>query len=46
MAGISQLDWQHRNHFFAVSATVMRRILVDRARKKAAAKRSGRVTGH
>lgn len=36
------VDWQHRAHFFAVSATLMRRILLDRARRKAAAKRGGR----
>lgn len=36
------LDWQHRAHFFAVAATLMRRILMDRARRKAAAKRGGR----
>ncbi|HVW07909.1 MAG TPA: ECF-type sigma factor [Bryobacteraceae bacterium] len=43
MADLSRLDWQHRNHFFAVSATVMRRILVDRARKRMAAKRGIKV---
>jgi len=32
---------QNRAHFFATAATVMRRILVDHARKKAAARRSG-----
>ena len=37
------LDWQHRAHFFAVAATVMRRILLDRARRKAADKRGGKV---
>jgi RNA polymerase sigma factor (TIGR02999 family) len=36
---VRQLDWQHRAHFFALSATMMRRILVDRARRNAAAKR-------
>jgi RNA polymerase sigma factor (TIGR02999 family) len=36
---IRQLEWRHRAHFFAVSATIMRRILLDRARRKAAAKR-------
>jgi RNA polymerase sigma factor (TIGR02999 family) len=41
----SQLEWQHRSHFFAVSATLMRRILVDRARRRTAAKRGGRVAG-
>jgi RNA polymerase sigma-70 factor, ECF subfamily len=38
-----ELEWQHRAHFFAVSATLMRRILLDRARRKAAAKRGGRA---
>lgn len=37
------LNWQHRAHFFAVAATVMRRILLDRARRKAADKRGGKV---
>jgi len=45
LADTSQLDWQHRSHFFAVSATLMRRILVDRARRRTAAKRGGRVAG-
>ena len=31
--------WQDRNHFFAVSATLMRRILVDYARRHGAEKR-------
>ena len=39
-----QPDWKDRTHFFAVAAQVMRRILVDHARKKNAAKRgSGAV---
>jgi RNA polymerase sigma factor (TIGR02999 family) len=38
-----ELEWQHRAHFFAVSATLMRRILLHRARRKAAAKRGGRA---
>jgi RNA polymerase sigma-70 factor, ECF subfamily len=45
LADLSRLDWQHRNHFFAVSATLMRRILVDRARKRMAAKRGERAEG-
>src|SRR5579883_570598 len=36
---VKQLEWQHRAHFLAMSATMMRRILLDRARRKAAAKR-------
>jgi len=36
------VDWQHRAHFFAVSATLMRRILLDRARRRTPAKRGGK----
>jgi RNA polymerase sigma factor (TIGR02999 family) len=36
---VRRLDWQHRAHFFAMSATMMRRILLDRARRKTAVKR-------
>jgi RNA polymerase sigma factor (TIGR02999 family) len=43
LAGASQLNWRHRSHFFAVSASLMRRILVDRARRRTAAKRGGRA---
>jgi RNA polymerase sigma-70 factor, ECF subfamily len=35
--------WTDRIHFFAVSAQVMRRILVDAARSRASAKRGGPV---
>src|SRR5580698_2136206 len=41
LVNAQELNWQHRAHFFAVSATLMRRILLDRARRKAAAKRGG-----
>ncbi len=34
-------DWQNRNHFFAVAAQLMRRILVDYARARKADKREG-----
>ena len=34
-------DWQNRTHFFAVAATVMRRVLVDHARAKKSDKRGG-----
>jgi len=30
----NRMDWQDRAHFFAVSAQLMRRILVDRARRR------------
>jgi len=35
------VDWQDRGHFFAVSAKIMRRILVDAARARSSAKRGG-----
>jgi RNA polymerase sigma-70 factor, ECF subfamily len=38
---ITNVDWQHRAHFYAVSAQVMRHILLDRARRRVAAKRGG-----
>jgi hypothetical protein len=38
---IKNVDWQHRAHFFAVSAQIMRHILLDRARRRVAAKRGG-----
>jgi len=36
-----RVQWQNRAHFFALAATMMRRILVSHARKKHAAKRGG-----
>jgi RNA polymerase sigma-70 factor (ECF subfamily) len=38
---VENVDWQHRAHFFAVAAQIMRHILLDRARYRLAAKRSG-----
>jgi RNA polymerase sigma factor (TIGR02999 family) len=40
---VTNVDWQHRAHFFAVSAQIMRHILVDRARRRVAAKRGGKA---
>lgn len=36
-----EIDWHDRVHFFALSAQIMRRILVDAARRRAAGKRGG-----
>lgn len=36
-----QVQWRDRNHFFALSAELIRRILVDHARSKLAQKRGG-----
>lgn len=35
------VDWHDRAHFFALSARIMRRILVDEARARTASKRGG-----
>jgi RNA polymerase sigma factor (TIGR02999 family) len=40
---IDEVNWQHRAHFFAVSATLMRRILLDRARRRLSLKRGGKL---
>jgi RNA polymerase sigma-70 factor, ECF subfamily len=40
----SRVDWQHRAHFFAVCATMMRHILLDRARRRVAVKRGGAMS--
>ena len=37
----TDVNWKNRAHFFAVAAKQMRRILIDHARKKLAAKRGG-----
>jgi RNA polymerase sigma factor (TIGR02999 family) len=37
----SRVNWQSRTHFFAVSAQLMRRILVDAARRRNSQKRGG-----
>jgi RNA polymerase sigma-70 factor, ECF subfamily len=41
LAGQMDKDWQNRSHFYAVAAHLMRRILVDHARNRKAAKRDG-----
>jgi RNA polymerase sigma-70 factor, ECF subfamily len=38
---VTNVDWQHRAHFFAVSARIMRNILLDTARARVSAKRGG-----
>jgi len=41
LAGFQQVTWENRSHFFAVSARVMRHILIDYARRNHYAKRGG-----
>jgi RNA polymerase sigma-70 factor (ECF subfamily) len=38
-----RLSWKDRAHFFAIAATVMRRILIDDARRRKADKRGGGI---
>lgn len=40
---LNQIKWENRAHFYAISATTMRRILVDHAREVAADKRGGNM---
>src|SRR3954454_13623299 len=37
----NQVEWHNRNQFFAIAASLIRRILVDHARARVAAKRGG-----
>ena len=39
LLGLKEIQWEDREHFFAVSARLMRRILVDAARTRSAQKR-------
>jgi RNA polymerase sigma factor (TIGR02999 family) len=43
LVGQEQVRWQNRAHFFAIAAQMMRRILVDHARRRHRAKRGGSV---
>lgn len=42
LLGSRKVNWQNRSHFFAISAQLMRRILVDAARERISKKRWGR----
>ena len=41
LAGQRRVDWQSRAHFFGIAAKLMRRILVDHARRDGRLKRGG-----
>ena len=41
LLGGKEIDWQNRAHFFGIAAVRMRRILVEHARGRQAAKRGG-----
>ena len=40
----TRVHWRNRAHFFGIAAQLMRRILVDHARRRHAAKRGGGIT--
>jgi RNA polymerase sigma factor (TIGR02999 family) len=44
LAGIDAMQWRDRAHFFAMAATLMRRVLVDYARQRGREKRGAGVT--
>jgi RNA polymerase sigma factor (TIGR02999 family) len=41
LVNVQHVDWQNRTHFLAMSARLMRRVLVDLARTRAADRRGG-----
>ena len=44
LGSYENISWQNRAHFFAMASKIMRRVLVDHARKRHAAKRGGAET--
>lgn len=40
---LQRIEWQGRRHFFAIASGIMRRLLVDHARRRNAARRGGGV---
>jgi RNA polymerase sigma factor (TIGR02999 family) len=43
LAGQRSVDWQNRAHFFGIAAQLMRRILIDHARRDGRVKRGGQA---
>ncbi len=43
LGGDQQPDWQNRAHFFGAAAEAMRRILIDRARRRRAVRHGGEL---
>ena len=43
LVGAEQPNWKNRGHFFAAAVEAMRRILIDRARRKQSLKRGARA---
>jgi len=45
LVGVSNVEWQSRAQFFAIAAQMMRRILVDAARRRGSRRRGSRRRG-
>jgi RNA polymerase sigma factor (TIGR02999 family) len=43
LVDVAGIEWQDGTHFFSVSSRIMRRVLIDAARSRAAQKRAGGV---
>jgi RNA polymerase sigma factor (TIGR02999 family) len=43
LVDVQRVDWQDRSHFLAMASRAMRRILIDHARERSAARRGGGV---
>jgi RNA polymerase sigma factor (TIGR02999 family) len=43
LVDVTSIDWQDRTHFLAIAARIMRRVLIEAARARAAAKRGGEM---
>jgi RNA polymerase sigma factor (TIGR02999 family) len=43
IAAQKTVDWQNREHFYAIASTILRRVLVDYLRQQRASKRGGDV---
>jgi RNA polymerase sigma factor (TIGR02999 family) len=43
LAKLHAIDWQNRDHFFAIAATVIRRVVIDYLRQRGSSKRGGRL---
>src|SRR4029079_2151480 len=44
LVALEHRDWRDRTHFFGIASGIMRRILIDHARKHRAARRGGGAT--
>jgi RNA polymerase sigma factor (TIGR02999 family) len=42
----TKVDWQDRNHFYAIAARAMRQVIIDYARKRISQKRGGVDANH